>query len=399
MNPLDILAKLAESGTPPDRESALGMSVGLEKAIKRFEDETLPFAAEGGAELRFVFAPYGRGKTHLLWALQEVARTKGFVTAYIDCNSGQSPFASAQKTYQIIANNMLPPGQEIGVQAIMGSDAVIHEAILSTGDAGAKQKYYDIYRDARLACDFRNLVAAYGRLVLSGKEREQLGTGLRALLRADSSYPIRVSDIYRDEKWLPRPIGKLVRRNAAAWVRSLSSLPIALGYPGFVLFFDETEQTLSLQAMSRKNRQIHLANLRNLVDHLAIGSFHGCIIYYAVVEELLEIAKRELDALRQRLERVRFVEGMKLRNPRAVWVNLDELTEPTPEEEGFFDELGNRILKIGLAAGLPSNFALDIKKTLEGLSDRYSNSISGGAVREFVKAAASHVAHGVKQNA
>jgi hypothetical protein len=242
------------------------------------------------------------------------------------------------------------------------------------------------------------LAAAYGRLALLGCQREQLGISLRALLRADLSYPIRVSDIYRLATWLPRPIGKLVRRNAAAWVRSISSLPIVLGYPGFVLFFDETEQMLSLQSMSRKNRQRHLANLRNLVDHLAIGSFHGCIIYYAVVEELLEIAKKELDALRQRLERVRFVEGVMLRNPRAVWVNLDELTEPMPEEKAFFDELGNRILKIGLDAGLQGKLLLEIKKTLEVLSDRYSNSINIGVVREFVKAAASHVARGVMRN-
>ncbi len=172
-----------------------------------------------------------------------------------------------------------------------------------------------------------------------------------------------------------------------------------MGYPGLVVFFDETEQTISLQSMSRKNRLIHLANLRNLIDHLAIGSFQGCVIYYAVVEELLEFAKKELDALYQRLERVRFDAENVLRNPRALWVDLNELTDPTPEDKRFFDELGNQILRIGLAAGLPNKVIGDIDKIFDELSTHYSNSINAGAVREFVKAAASHVVYGVTQNA
>ena len=398
MDALDILSKLAESGTPPDRVSALLISVGLEKTISRFENETLPFVAEGGAELRFVYAPYGRGKTHLLLTLQEVARRRGFVTAYIDCNTGQSPFASPQKTYQMVARCMVPTDQNTLLPIKSGVDAVIEEAILSLDSASGKKKYQTVYRDPRLVCDFRNLVASYCRLAHLGDYRDNSFQELRALLRADSAYQIRVSDLYRAQKWLPRPIGKLVRRNAAAWVRSLCSLPTALGYPGLVVFFDETEQTLSLQTMSRKNRQLHLANLRNVIDHLAMGSFQGCVIYYAVVEDLIEFAKRELGALWQRIDRPKLVDFSLLQNPRAVWVDLDELTDPTPENKEFFDELGKRILRIGLAAGLSDKAKQEVNKTLNELSDRCCRSISVGAVREFVKTAASHVAYGVKRN-
>jgi hypothetical protein len=395
---LEILARLAGSGTPQDGESALIMSVGLDKTINRFENETLAFASAGGAELRFVFAPYGRGKTHFLWTLQEIAKKRGFVTAYLDCNSGHSPFASPQNTYQMIAANMTPPGRQMSSPVGTGADAVIEQAIILTEGRTSTQKLERVYRDTRMTCDFRNLAAAYGKVVSLGSHRDDIGAKLRALIRADPSYRIKVSELYRDQRWLPRPIGKLVRRNAAAWVRSLASLPIALGYPGLAIFFDETEQTLSLQSMSRKNRQVHLANLRNLVDHLALGSFHGCVIYYAVVEELLEIARRELDALRQRLDRVRFADGDHLRNPRAVWVDLDELTEPTPDQKEFFDELGKRILSLGQSAGIKETVMRDTEKTLRLLSEKYCNSISSGAVREFVKAAASHVAYGVTRN-
>lgn len=298
MKEIEILAKLASTGTPPDRGSALRMSVGLEKTLNRFKDESLPFAAQGGAELRFVFAPYGRGKTHLLWALQEVSKTRGFVTAYIDCNSGQSPFSSPLQTYRMIANNMIPPEHSFDLSERMGVDVIIEESILSLDSHAVKQKYLSLCSAPGLASDFRNLVTAYSKILVSGLQREALGLKIRSLLRADPSYPIRISDLYREAKWISRPIGKLVRRNAAAWVRSIASLPAVLGYQGLALFFDETEQTLSLQSMSAKNRLIHLANLRNFIDHLAIGSFQNCIIYYAVVEELIEFAKRELDALR-----------------------------------------------------------------------------------------------------
>jgi hypothetical protein len=374
------------------------MSVGLEKTVKRFEEEALRFAEQGGAELRFVFAPYGRGKTHLLWALREVAMRKGFVTAYVDCNSGHSPFESSQKTYHMIANSMLPPQADGDGVWKTGVDAVIERSILSVRNDDAKKKILGLRGDQRLAADFRNLAAAYGSLIFIGEQRSPLGTDLKALLRADLSYRVKVSDLYRSHKWLPRPIGKLVRRNAAGWMRSLATLPASLGFPGLSVFFDETEQTLSLQKMSKKNRQIHLSNLRNLVDHLALGSFHGCIIYYAVVEELLEVARSELDALRQRLERVHLAEAGVLRNPRAVWVDLDELTDPGPGEKRFFEELGNRILDIGMDAGLPESSRAEFLNKVSRLSKRYSRSISDGAVREFVKEAANHIAQGVNRH-
>ena len=88
-----------------------------------------------------------------------------------------------------------------------------------------------------------------------------------------------------------------------------------------------------------------------------------------------------------------------LRNPRAVWVDLDELTDPGPEEKGFFEQLGKKILRIGLAAGLPESAKAETLAILDGLSERYADSISVGAVREFVKEAANYIAHGVIHHA
>ena len=79
--------------------------------IRRVADETFPFVAGGGADLQFIHAPYGRGKTHFLKALEQCAQEQGFVTAYVDCKDGQSPFKSLRETYRAIARSMTPPGE------------------------------------------------------------------------------------------------------------------------------------------------------------------------------------------------------------------------------------------------------------------------------------------------
>ena len=402
MEPRAVLARLAELGTPPDAESALRISVGLDQTIARFQGETLPFVADGGAELQFVFAPYGRGKTHFLKTLQEVARRQGFATAYIDCRTDQAPFASLQETYRIVASNMLPTGTISGLSRSRGPEAIIAEALLAIPGERVQERIASLQHDQSLVPDFRNVVVAYSRTTLLGQPttsiQQYLHGDLGALLSADPTRRVRVAGLYQDHSWLPRPLGKLGRRNAACWLRSLCSLPRSLGYPGLVVLFDETELTHSLIRQGAKQRRSYLANLRNFVDHLAQGNFRSCAIYYAVVEEFLETARFELEALSQRIERVRFSSNGHGRNPRAVWVDLDELTRPSPESEGFYEQLAKAIADLGIAAGLPGQARERILGRISTEVGTFSKSINTGAVREFVKRAASLVGQEVYRN-
>lgn len=396
MEPREVLARLAEAGTPPDPASALRLSVGLDQTIARFRGETLPFIGDGGADLQFVFAPYGRGKTHLLKTLQEVARRQGCVTSYVDCRSGQAPFASLQETYRAIAGGMTPPGDSSQLLRKSGPESVIEAAMTSVTPERAKELWAELARDPHVSSDYRNLASAYCRAVLVDQDGAALGADLRALLRADLTQRVRVTELYRSYSWMHRPIGKLGRKNAATWLRSLGSLPVSLGFPGLVILLDETEQTHSIQRLSSQQRQSHLANLRNFVDHMAMGNFRGCAIVYAVVEEFLETAKLELEALSQRIERIRLGNGTPIRNPRAVWVDLDELTQPSPESAEFYKQLGTRIVQIGREAGLGEPAVGQLTREIGSHSDVYSRSIKLGAVREFVKMAAGLVAQEVE---
>jgi len=361
VRPLEILARLAETGTPPDGKVVASVSAGLGEALRRVADETFPFVAGGGADLQFIHAPYGRGKTHFLKALEQCAQEQGFVTAYVDCKDGQSPFKSLRDTYRAIARSMAPPGEH-RFFGTTGIAKVIEGQFTGRDTKAQKALIQGIKANIALTPDYRNLVTAYCVDSVGGEGDEILAESLEALLAATTSYKVTLGTLYRNYPHLPRPLGRLGPRNAGNWLRSLLSLPRILGYPGLVVLFDETEEALARG--SARQRLQHLAHIRTFVDHMAVGAFHGCAVYYAVVEDFIDIAHDQLAALAQRIERVRLPHAKDTRNPRAVWVDLDELTDPGPRDHRFFLELADRIVDLGREAGLAPDGA---KRSLEKL--------------------------------
>ena len=393
--PLELLAHLAELGTPPDDGAAvLRVSAGLHDSLKRIERETLPFIAEGGGEIQFVFGPYGRGKTHFLKALAQCASQRGCVTAYVDC---QRPFESLVETYRAIAAGMTPPGTH-KFFATTGITRTIEARFTGLDAIGQRAVIARLKADRALSPDFRNLAVAYCTETVAGGGDEDLADRLEALLANTPTFSVTLGALYQEHPQLPRPLGKLARRNAAVWLRSVLSLPQVLGYNGLVVLFDETEAALrSIGPWSflSRRQQAHLAHIRTFVDHMATGAFRGCAIYYAVTEEFIDIAGRNLGALRQRIERARLpgVDGVS--NPRAVWVDIDELTTPGPQDPRFFADLSDRIIDIGLEAGLRPSDAGRVRHSLNEIGNRHVNYITEGRVREFVKEASVLVARNV----
>ena len=266
------------------------------------------------------------GKTHLLRTLQEIARQQGFATAYVDCRSGEAPFASLQETYRVVAVNLMPAGNAAVLSRRSGPEAIIEEAMVSVTSQKAKKRVADLVRDGHLATDYRNLATAYCRSIIQEQHEGTHGADLRALLRADQSTRVRITDLYRSHPSLPRPIGKLGRRNAASWLRSLGSLPMSLGYPGLVILFDETEQTHSVQRLSSRQSRVH-ANLRNFVDPWRWAT--------SGMRDLLRGRRRVLETARLSSKRSvsassGFIWERERPKPEAIWVDLDELTDPSP---------------------------------------------------------------------
>lgn len=387
--PLELLAHLAGQGTPPDDGAAvLRVSSGLRNSLQRIERETLPFIAAGGSDIQFVFGPYGRGKTHFLKALAQWASERGCVTAYVDC---QRPFESLVETYRAIAAGMTPPGTH-KFFATSGITRTLEARFTGLDTVAQQRTIARLKADRALSPDFRNLAVAYCTEAVVGGGDEDLADRLEALLASTPTFRVTLGPLYREHPQLPRPLGKLTRRNAAVWLRSVLSLPQVLGYNGLVVLFDETEAALR---STGRRQQAHLAHIRTFVDHMATGAFRGCAIYYAVTEEFIDIAGRNLGALRQRIERTQIPEVTRASNPRAVWVNIDELTDPDPQDPRFFADLSERIIRIGLEAGLCPSDEESVVHSLKKIGNQYESSITEGRVREFVKAAAGLVAQRV----
>jgi hypothetical protein len=115
-----------------------------------------------------------------------------------------------------------------------------------------------------------------------------------------------------------------------------------------------------------------------------------------VVEDFIEIAHEHLTALSQRIERLRLSWTADGRNPRAIWVDLDELTVPGPRDKRFFKELADRIVGLGRDAGLSPEAGERVLFELIPVATEYAGqSILEGSVREYVKVAAEIMAHEV----
>ena len=385
MTPREILEGLAETGTPPQEPGVEAFSTGLSASLERFDGETLPFVAAGGSDLQFVAAPYGRGKTHYLMAIRDHARSRGFVTAYVDCQD-QTPFRSLPHTYRAIAAAMEPP-ERGNYYATIGVGRVVEQQFVRK-DGRAQRRIVDEMRsDKALSPDFRNLVRAFCDSVLLAQGDEELASRLESLLAGLTTYGMSIGTLYRRYPDLPRPLGRLSTRNALVWTRALLSLPRVMGYPGLVVLFDETETTINRRTRSR---QMQLAHMRTFVDQLAVGSYSGCVVYYAVAGEMAGIAMG-LDALQQRLERVKPEPVADAVNPRAVTVDLDELTKPNPDDAEFFIELADRIVGMGVESGLSSAAAGMLKGSWGDIVQRHMDSISEGRVRKFVKSISTDV--------
>ena len=387
MEPGDILGHLASFGTPPDAASAARVSAGIQRSLQRIANETFPLVAGGGRDLQFIHAPYGRGKTHFLRVLEHRAREHGFVTAYVDCQLGGSPFKSLPDTYRAIARCMIGPGGHEPFVA-SGVTGVIEGQFADRSLDEQRAVIENIRANNALAPGYRNLVTAYGAEFVADGRDEALGD-LKALLTASPTAGVTVGRLYRQYPHLPRPLGKLGRRNADIWLRALLSLPHVLGHAGLVVLFDETESMLNRGSARRK--QEHLAHLRTFIDHMAVGTFAGCAVYYAMAEDFIEIAGEHLAALTQRVERLRLPDIPDQPNPRAIWVDLNELTSPEPKDSRFFAELAGRIVDLGREAGLPPDACERAQDRLILVAEQYAGTLHDGNVREFVKAAATSI--------
>ena len=300
------------------------------------------------------------------------------------------PFAALQETYRAIATTMTEGESKSndgsgGLAGLVGS--------LATEKLRAYQQ------GARGNPGFRNLVLAYAKRSQAGEIHDPISADLRALLHHDAGRRVTFTELFeiarRTGVMLPRPLGRLGKRNAAVWLRSLLALPKQIGFNGLVVLFDETGSDLHLRPESLRSRQQHMANLRNLVDHVATGDIPACSIVYATTNDFIQMAREDYPALWQRVARLEEVTpfATSSANPRAIWCRLDELTEPSPDHPVFFLELGEKLLVLAGEAAVSASRVEAARRQLPALAQKMSQNLTHATVREFIKRMASEVLH------
>ena len=367
----DDFFQLASKGIPPSEETAERLTIALEDFLQFWRTETLPFIEAGGSELRFLEAPYGRGKTHCLYLMARNARQNGFATALVSCSLDCKPFESIADTYRFIAQSLRFPGEN----GADGNDLLDFLRSLPP-------EHLRALRDAEtLNLGFRNVLAEFAQYSQRPNTIRPILEALEGLIRAPLGGRVSLRDLYRYDHRLARPLGKLTKRTALAWLHGILRLPQQVSLKGAVILFDETGADFHLRRESTEVQRHHLANLRNLVDNLGIGRLPGCSITYAVAADLLQQAKDVLEPLHQRIARTQ----ADRRNPRAICCRLDELTKPGTHDRQFFLSLGKRLVELGREAGFLETGLLKVESMLPVEAARAAASINNAAVREFIK--------------
>ena len=224
------------------------VSAGLQQTLERFARETLPFIAAGGrrpaVRLR---SPTGAGRRTSSRPFRSGRRRTDSSPPMSTVTTTRVRSRSWRRRTARIAGRMASPGESdtrpfFGVSGI---GRVIEASFVGRDDAGRRELVERVRTDRALAADFRNLVLAYCTEAVLGGGDEELCERLEALLAATPTYGVTLGELYRAYQDLPRPLGKLGRRNAVIWLRALLSLPRVLGYAGLVVLFDETETALS----------------------------------------------------------------------------------------------------------------------------------------------------------
>lgn len=369
------LHRLAAHGVPPNEDVACRLTVALDGFLEHWNNETLAFLGAGGSELRFLEAPYGRGKTHCLHVLARTAKKAGFAVGLVQCSAESKPFESAVETYRAVVQSIEFPGIERSIR---------NNGLLSLLAGISEEQRSKLRKSSAINTAYKNLLLSYANAHARPQLNRGVIEGVADLLVPQPGVSITISTLFDYDRSLPRPLGKISKRTGLAWLHGLLKLPRILGFKGIILLFDETGADLHLAKEGISRKRTHLAQLRNLVDHLGVGALPGVGIIYAAASDLVTTAREVLPPLAQRIERI----DPSRKNLRAVWCYLDEMTHPHPGHPEFYAELTERVIALGRDAGIEESVMVSARSRLKHEAQTSAKSLRDSSVRDFVKLAA-----------
>ena len=336
-----VIEVVGSTGTPPEWGFQF-FSAGLDGYLRVIEEDYLrSFVKEGGSSFKVVVGTYGGGKTHFLYSVRELAWKHDYLVAYCPLSHESSPFHKLDRVYKSIVTNLTRPltpeellsGAERGIGPFLkGVFADLEEALASEGVA----------EDERAA-----RVKAIAAESVRGVENPNFGRAVRLAIEslADGDadrFDIAIQYLSVDgyDRVVHRQMGILEpieRGQAFATIRSLVTWVRNLRFRGLVILFDEAEQA---GAMTSRQKEMMLANLREMVDQCGASAFANVMVFYAIPNEqfLTEGRSPAYEALRQRIQTV-----FDFTNPTGVKVRLDRLAR---DPKALMTEIGAKLVQV-----------------------------------------------------
>lgn len=331
-----IIDTVGANGIPPQYGFQF-FTAGLDPYLAVIEEEYLSdFVQQGGSAFKMVVGVFGGGKTHFLYCVRDIAWQKDFTVSYVSLSPDESPFHKLELVYRAIVLNLLAPltaeellsGYEQGMAAFLRGwfRQKVQEF---TGSGISKENLreellnYLEHIHGIESISFSKAVKAAFRALLD-KQEEDFDDICQWL--SGEGYDRSTHGRYGILQKIDRTTAFQMLRSLVQWIRQI-------GFSGLIVLLDEAERVPSL---STRQRELHLSNLREIIDECGHTKFQGVMIFYAVPDEnFLQGRTQIYEALSQRVSTV--FESL---NPTGVKIELERVVK---EPIQFLCEVGEKL--------------------------------------------------------
>ena len=266
------------SGTTP-LEGVRHLNVGRERYFVEIERLLVDLTAGEGADVHFLNADYGYGKTHFIGMINALALDRNWVTSYVKLSKAEGVrLDKFEQIYAAILRNCVcrglleaheqtyDPGEANGWPWILDEWVKRHlhaedKSGVDANSLGARERTLSaldvLLRKANVSGDFASAVRLYAK---AGFEKASaIDKKLRdAVVRWFACE--KVPEL--KEHGVLAPVSGI---NAKQVLRSAISLMREFGYGGMAIFVDEAE---AAQDYTKSQRRVAYQNLRELLDNV-----------------------------------------------------------------------------------------------------------------------------------
>lgn len=266
------------AGVPSPEVSSVLMQ-GQARLLARSRQDLLRVAEGHGASL-IIRGQYGEGKSHLLSAIENLAKADNFAVSRVVI-SKETPFNRINKVYEAVAHavrakNLPRDGFEDIVLRLRPGTGLTDD-VLNYTEKHLHKKIYYVFRNYLKEGDPLKRAQLYDDLAGAAMTMADL----RAIHRGNF------------HEAMPVPRRFLIQQDTVDYFRFLSFLLRRAGYRGWVILFDELELLSKLGIGSRAQAYVNLATLLGARPHPPLeGAYTVLALASPFVPDILQAGGR-----------------------------------------------------------------------------------------------------------